>query len=79
MMPIISLMIKLRPLLTSYSTALEKWAEGNSLIKATFFFWRAGIRDQKSINGLLRSLLYQMLSEYPQFVQTLDPGMRKDR
>ena len=27
-----------------------------------FFFWRAGSPEQRSINGLLRSILYQLLS-----------------
>ena len=38
----------------------------------TFFFWRAGRPEQRSINGLLRSLLHRIFSEYPKLIQTID-------
>ena len=62
-----------------YSYAAETWAGDRKLVKATFFFWRAGNRDQKSINGLLRSLLYQLLSEHPRFFRNINPSIRTEK
>jgi hypothetical protein len=42
---------------------LQKWAEGDPVTTAGFFFWTSGSRDQRSQAGLLRSLLYQLLSK----------------
>ena len=39
---------------------LNDWAR-ESLVVAVFFFWNSGIRIQTSQDGLLRSLLYQIL------------------
>ncbi|KAI1172834.1 hypothetical protein F4777DRAFT_581506 [Nemania sp. FL0916] len=39
---------------------LDTWRNGNELVILSFFFWRAGSELQKSITGLLRSLLYQL-------------------
>ena len=36
---------------------------------ASYFFWSAGTPDQKSIKGLLRSLLYQLISSHPPFAE----------
>lgn len=40
--------------------ALETWAENRTLYILSFFFWRPGSELQRSILGLLRSLLYQI-------------------
>ena len=40
---------------------LEEWCSDRPLLTPTFFFWNAGTRLQKNIDGLLRSLVYQML------------------
>ena len=47
---------------------LRKWGANRRLITPTFFFWNAGSRLQKSIDGLLRSLVYQMLKECPELI-----------
>ncbi|KAI0803576.1 hypothetical protein GGR55DRAFT_682493 [Xylaria sp. FL0064] len=39
---------------------LEIWNSGQRLKPLSFFFWRAGSQLQKSVLGLLRSLLYQL-------------------
>ncbi|KAI1746410.1 hypothetical protein F4680DRAFT_20110 [Xylaria scruposa] len=39
---------------------LAVWSNGYELVVLQFFFWRAGSESQKSIPGLLRSLLYQL-------------------
>ncbi|KAI0477938.1 hypothetical protein GGR56DRAFT_639418 [Xylariaceae sp. FL0804] len=40
---------------------LRKWSQGQKLHILSFFFWRPGSSLQKSVLGLLRSLLYQVL------------------
>ncbi|OCL13260.1 hypothetical protein AOQ84DRAFT_310842, partial [Glonium stellatum] len=44
---------------------LSKWAGVLPLVKAGFFFWYPGTLMQKSQNGLLRSILYQVLEKEP--------------
>ncbi|TRX92924.1 hypothetical protein FHL15_006062 [Xylaria flabelliformis] len=39
---------------------LATWSDGYELVVLQFFFWRAGSERQRSIPGLLRSLLYQL-------------------
>ena len=46
------------------SAALAKWG-GIRVITPQFFFWNPGSHLQKSIEGLLRSLIYQILQERP--------------
>lgn len=40
--------------------ALTKWTGGSDLVVASFYFWNAGTTLQKSLRGLLRSLLFQI-------------------
>ena len=42
---------------------LGEWCSSRRLLTPTFFFWNAGSNQQKTIDGLLRSLIYQMLTE----------------
>lgn len=48
---------------------LRAWAGNNTLVFASFFFWKAGFAEQRSLPGLLRTLLYYSL----QSDQTLMP------
>jgi hypothetical protein len=41
----------------------SEWAGGRDLILAGYFFHNRGTDDQKSREGMLRSVLYQVLSE----------------
>ena len=50
---------------------LNDWCIDKCLLTPTYFFWNAGTRQQKSIDGLLRSLLYQMLTECRELVGCL--------
>ena len=45
--------------------ALTPWANGLNVYKFSFYFWRPGTELQKSIHGLLRSLLYQLVKAKP--------------
>ena len=51
---------------------LKKWAVDRLLLTPVYFFWIAGSRQQKSIDGLLRSLIYQILTECRQLVGCLN-------
>ena len=52
---------------------LQRWADGD-VIAAAFFFWRAGSSElEKSYLGLLRGLLYQVLQERPQLIELVLP------
>ncbi|KAH8761589.1 hypothetical protein F5883DRAFT_562441 [Diaporthe sp. PMI_573] len=42
---------------------LEEWAGSRSLTTASFFLWHLGFDIQKSQEGLLRALLYEVLAE----------------
>jgi hypothetical protein len=50
---------------------LSTWARGHDLYTFTFYFWRPGSALQKSIPGLLRSLLYQLASAKPPIVDII--------
>ena len=45
--------------------ALEIWSGTKKLLMARFFFWSAGTMMQKNFDGFLRSLLWQILQEFP--------------
>lgn len=49
-------------------SALLKWAGNTRLVRASFYFWNSGTEMQKSLQGLLQSLLFSVLSECPALV-----------
>ena len=50
---------------------LKEWSAGRPLLTLRFFFWNAGVRQQKTVDGLLRSLIYQILKKYPELIACL--------
>ena len=48
---------------------LEEWQPQREVLTPTFFFWSAGNRLQKSVDGLLRSLIYQILKDCRKLVE----------
>lgn len=52
---------------------LNTWAGGKKLIVAQFSFWSHGPILQRSLTGLLRSLLYQILKQHRSFVSIAFP------
>lgn len=40
---------------------LQSWANGARLVTASYFFWNAGTDMEKSQEGLLQSLLHEVL------------------
>jgi hypothetical protein len=55
--------------------ALRQWAGSSDLVIVTFFFWYAGTALQKSQDGLLRSLLLDVLTRRPELVPVLFPDV----
>lgn len=55
--------------------ALSLWADWRQLITPSFFFWHLGSPLQKSINGLLRSLLLEILEEHQSLIPSVFPGL----
>jgi hypothetical protein len=47
---------------------LREWAQNNYLFVAHFYFWNSGTALQKSEEGLLRSLLFEMLQQRPDLI-----------
>ncbi|KAF5678618.1 hypothetical protein FHETE_1170 [Fusarium heterosporum] len=52
---------------------LQKWAGSNSLLMPRFFFWKPGSELQKSLDGLYRSLLHDILDARPDLIQQVLP------
>lgn len=55
--------------------ALSLWAGCLRLITPSFFFWHLGSPLQKSIDGLLRSLLLEILEEHQSLIPGVFPGL----
>ena len=53
---------------------LQTWAGNEALVVAKFFFWNAGNDMQKSQEGLLQSLLHEILSRCPQLMESVCPS-----
>lgn len=55
---------------------LATWAANHQVVIAEYFFWNAGKNDlQKSQEGLIRSLLYQILRQCPDYIRIAFPGI----
>ncbi|KAK1754464.1 hypothetical protein QBC47DRAFT_383979 [Echria macrotheca] len=52
---------------------LKKWAGEKQLIFGHFFFWRAGDKMQRSLEGLYRSMLFQALKQRPKIIPMVFP------
>lgn len=52
----------------STKKGLKTWAGSKSIVTASYYFWNAGSSLQKSQEGLLRSLLYQIFQAHPAFI-----------
>ena len=50
---------------------LKKWAGTQTLVTASVYFWHAGTVLQKSQEGLLRSLLFEILRQSPDLIQVV--------
>ncbi|KAJ4314655.1 hypothetical protein N0V84_008782 [Fusarium piperis] len=54
-------------------TEIEKWAGDRALVLASFFFWKPGSELQKSLEGLFRSLLCDILTACPNLIRDTLP------
>ena len=52
---------------------LAKWSPDNAPLTAAFFFWSSGSNLQMSHEGLLRSLLFQLLKQSPALIPCIFP------
>ena len=52
---------------------LESWSRQQKLVVASFYFWAAGTELQKSQEGLLQSLLYEVLRQFPESIPVAVP------
>jgi hypothetical protein len=57
------------------SLLLRTWARAVPLCISTFFFWNSGLGDQRSQTGLLRALLFQVLSRHPDLIPIIAPSV----
>lgn len=57
--------------------ALKKWTDGQQLITAQHFFWYPGSPIQKSVLGLLQSLLHQICNAQPRLIEIVFPERSK--
>ncbi|KAL4871481.1 hypothetical protein BDV12DRAFT_194247 [Aspergillus spectabilis] len=52
---------------------LTGWADTKTLVIAKFFFWKPGTILQKTSKGLIRGLLYSILSQAPELIPDILP------
>lgn len=57
----------------SLMSELEGWAKDKKLVFANFFFWASGDMQQRSLEGLYRSLLFEILNQYPGLIEEVFP------
>ncbi|KAJ6780745.1 hypothetical protein PWT90_04620 [Aphanocladium album] len=53
----------------------NRWAGDATLLMGRFFFWKPGQSEQKSINGMLRGLLYSVLEAQPDIAAVAMPEL----
>ncbi|KAM0169656.1 hypothetical protein ACHAPC_011243 [Botrytis cinerea] len=53
---------------------LKIWTGTSNIFIASYFFWSSGNKMQKSQLGLLQSLLYQIINQYPELISKVCPS-----
>lgn len=56
---------------------LKAWAGPKQLLICSFFFWNAGTRLQRTYEGVLRSILFQVLDSRPELTPVLFPQVSR--
>ncbi|KAF2017574.1 hypothetical protein BU24DRAFT_317882, partial [Aaosphaeria arxii CBS 175.79] len=54
-------------------SALEDWAKDDKLLKASFFFWNSDANIQMSLEGLVKTILAQVLEQMPELIPAVFP------
>ncbi|KAF2274474.1 uncharacterized protein EI97DRAFT_468667 [Westerdykella ornata] len=57
---------------------LNEWKGRDALVKVEFFFWASGTTIQKSLEGLLRALLYSLLEQCADMILSAFPSVCKE-
>lgn len=57
---------------------LKEWAGQSELVTLQFFFYALGSSEQKSQEGMLRSLLFQFLDKHRDLIEDVLPAMWKE-
>ncbi|CZR59953.1 uncharacterized protein PAC_09848 [Phialocephala subalpina] len=52
---------------------LEHWAGNEKLVFVQFFFWRSGAAFQRSLEGLYRTILFEILLQHPELIRDVFP------
>jgi hypothetical protein len=52
-------------------SALEQWAEGRKLLRASHYFWYLGSPKERSYKGLVMSILYKILHACPDLIEAV--------
>jgi hypothetical protein len=52
---------------------LRDWSQPNDLVVASHYFWSAGTPMQKTVEGLLRNLLYEIFRAQPALIRDMLP------
>lgn len=55
---------------------LKRWSGQDDTVVAKFFFWNSGTALERSLEGLFRTLLWQILDQSPQTAGVLFPSLR---
>jgi hypothetical protein len=55
------------------ATLLNEWSKRDQLVRATHFFWNSGTADQRSYEGLLRALLFDILRQARHLIRVVFP------
>jgi hypothetical protein len=55
------------------SDSLRRWSDTRKLVIADYFFWVNGTELQRSLEGLLRALLHEILRQHPNLIAYLLP------
>ncbi|KAF2795864.1 hypothetical protein K505DRAFT_373641 [Melanomma pulvis-pyrius CBS 109.77] len=58
---------------------LRQWAGNNDIATAGFFFWNSGTEMQKSVEGLLQSLLFELFRKCPSLIPIATPTRWDER
>ncbi|KAH9887106.1 hypothetical protein F4778DRAFT_433555 [Xylariomycetidae sp. FL2044] len=61
-----------------FTSHLRRWAGDLPLVTASFFFWFLGTSLQKSQAGLLRALLFEILSKRPELIPIVAPELCRE-
>jgi hypothetical protein len=57
---------------------LKAWAADKMLITCAFFFWNSGEQIQRSMEGMIRTLLYTALQQQPELWSALFPSKMQE-